>query len=281
MTIASLVTIEGDVHVPRSARPVRDPGDGGRERRRSSGIGTPRPSRRPRSGSTSDGLELGANLDVGASFGHDLGLSLQRERDVHVQHGAGAEDHRPRQRPRRRHRPGFLLSINGEIDFIGIINASGSLTIAINQNAFTLDFNVALAARPARPHRERLRRRLLRHGAQRRRPRAPARRRDQLQPLRHHQDQGQRPDPAEHDAAEPRRERDHDQRELVQAAHRRHGQPARRDQAQHVRRRDRRRRPQVSYGTPGSYTYVNETIARGRVVLRLQRRAPTSSASRR
>ena len=44
--------------------------------------------------------------------------------------------------------PGFLLSISGEIDFIGIINASGSLTIAITQSAFTLDFNVDLTLGP-------------------------------------------------------------------------------------------------------------------------------------
>ena len=44
--------------------------------------------------------------------------------------------------------PGFLLSINGEIDFIGLISASGSLTIAITSTAFTLDFNVSLQLGP-------------------------------------------------------------------------------------------------------------------------------------
>ena len=76
------------------------------------------------------------------------------------------------------------------------------MTIAINQSAFTIQFDLDISL-GADPHaqRERLRRRLLQR-RQRHRSRPAARRRHQLQRLRDHHDQGQRPDPAEHDATD-------------------------------------------------------------------------------
>ena len=43
---------------------------------------------------------------------------------------------------------GFLLAINGSVDFIGIASATGSVTIAISANQFTIDFNVDLSIGP-------------------------------------------------------------------------------------------------------------------------------------
>ena len=101
------------------------------------------------------GLTIYAEMTVGASFGQSLGLSFS----------AGATfAFSTESAPVTIHflnpdsttvpgvtvtvQPGFYLQITGEIDFINIINASGSLTISITSSAFTLDFNVDLTLGP-------------------------------------------------------------------------------------------------------------------------------------
>ena len=43
---------------------------------------------------------------------------------------------------------GFLLSIQGGVDFLGIVQANGSVAIAINASSFTLDFNIDISLGP-------------------------------------------------------------------------------------------------------------------------------------
>ena len=95
-----------------------------------------------------DGLELGVNLSVGAGFGSGIGLSFSANATMtfstagftkHIDLGNGSVFDIA---------PGFLLSINGSINFIGIVSATGSVTIAISANAFTIQFDVDIALGP-------------------------------------------------------------------------------------------------------------------------------------
>ena len=94
------------------------------------------------------GLTIYAHLTVGGNFGQSLGLSFSASADFEFSTESAPVTINFVNHTSKTIQPGFLLSINGEIDFVNIINASGSLTISITASAFTLDFNVDLTLGP-------------------------------------------------------------------------------------------------------------------------------------
>ena len=82
---------------------------------------------------------LGITLTVGAGFGNSVGINLSGsvtlDLNTSSQPVTFTEDGTVVQ-------PGFLLTIAGSADFLGLATATGSVTISISNSAFMMSFNV-------------------------------------------------------------------------------------------------------------------------------------------
>ena len=96
----------------------------------------------------SDGLELAATISVNADFGEALGLQFTASATINFSTAAATKTIALGDGSKITVNPGFLLSISGTIDFVGIVSASGSAEIAISGTAFTIQFALALTLGP-------------------------------------------------------------------------------------------------------------------------------------
>ena len=102
----------------------------------------------------SDGLAFITTISAGAmgNFGSGVGLGFNASATISfntasftktIDDGLGHTFHI---------QSGFLVAISGDVDFLGIVQASGSVTIAISAGQFTLDFDVDITLGPLDLH---------------------------------------------------------------------------------------------------------------------------------
>jgi hypothetical protein len=143
-----------------------------------------------------DGFAAFINVSLGGGFGGNIGLSFQAGATLEIY--IGSLDQKVLTKADGTTvtvLAGFRLNINGSVTFLGFASASGSVTITLQRNAFSIRVRHLARTRPADHCRAWRRRHLHRRQA---RPGAAARRLGRRQPVRGHQDQGRRQAAAQH-----------------------------------------------------------------------------------
>src|SRR5262249_25010745 len=96
-----------------------------------------------------DGLvaRISVSLDAGGEFGRSVGLSFQASGLLELNTASFTKTLDGHPVP-----PGFLLSISGSVEFLGLASANGSIMVSIRNGNFELAFNVDMNLGPFTVH---------------------------------------------------------------------------------------------------------------------------------
>ncbi len=92
----------------------------------------------------SQGLVAALSISLNVGFGGSLGISFSGSATLDLNTGSTAQTYVVGGQ-NLTVQPGFLLSINGSVSFIGLVTATGSATISITNQQFVISFNLSLS----------------------------------------------------------------------------------------------------------------------------------------
>ncbi|MBK8118783.1 MAG: hypothetical protein IPK39_05835 [Sulfuritalea sp.] len=96
-----------------------------------------------------DGLAAYINVSIGGGFGGDIGLSFQAGATLELYIGSLQQKILTKADGTQvTVKAGFRLNINGTVTFLGFASASGSITITLQRDVFSIEFDISLALGP-------------------------------------------------------------------------------------------------------------------------------------